>query len=117
MRAEMPCFRRACYNRGVGGGVTHPRLKPSELPGWPRWLTEPLAAAYVGVGVALFRGEVKAGKWPPAQRRGKKSGLLTWDREALDRASDGVSSPINQIKQGMLERAKGYAANLCAVSV
>jgi hypothetical protein len=95
--------------------MTSPRLKPSELPNWPRWLTEPLAAAYVGVSVSLFREEVEAGKWPKAIRRGAKGGLLTWDREALDRASDEGSNPANDIKKDMLERARGNAGNLRAV--
>lgn len=97
--------------------MTARRLPPERLPGWPRWLTEDLAAAYVGVGLSLFREEVKAGKWPPARQRGAKGGLLTWDREALDRASDEGSNPFEETKEQLLERARRNARNLRAVSL
>lgn len=64
--------------------MSEPRLPPDRLPGWPAYLTRRLAAAYVGVSPSLFDWEVAQGKWPPAERRGPKGGLLTWKRADLD---------------------------------
>jgi hypothetical protein len=86
--------------------MTEPRLKTADLRGWPRWLSEKLAAAYLGVGVSLFRQEVAAGKWPRAERRGSKGGLLTWDRHLLDRASDEFSNPSRAAKERMMEAVR-----------
>jgi hypothetical protein len=86
--------------------MTEPRFKPSERPGWPRWLNEKLAAAYLGVGVTLFLQEAAAGKWPRAERRGAKGGLLTWDRHLLDHASDELSNPSRIEKERMMEAVR-----------
>ncbi len=51
------------------------------LPGWPRYLSRELAAAYVGVSVSAFDQEVTAGWWPPPRRRGAKASRATWDRK------------------------------------
>lgn len=91
--------------------MTEPRLKPYELPGWPRWLIEPLAAAYVGLGVESFRQEVAAGIWPKA-REGKRK---VWDRDLLDQRSDQLSNPANDEKKAMREALRG-SANLSALS-
>lgn len=91
--------------------MTSLRLKPDALPGWPRWLTESLAAAYVGVGQETFRREVAAGIWPQPQARGAKGGLRTWDRLLLDRASDQLSNPSKSAKEQMMERVRGDAGN------
>lgn len=64
------------------------RIRISDMPFWPRFLSREESAAYVGVSVGLFDDEVSAGKWPPGMRRGKKDGRITWDRVALDRAAD-----------------------------
>jgi len=75
----------------------------SRLPGWPRWLSRELAAAYVGVSATLFDQEVAAGKWPAGERRGAKGGRVTWDRQALDLRSDrqsGLSSPEAALPDG-----------------
>lgn len=64
------------------------------LPGWPRHLRREQAAAYVGVSVPEFMREVEAGTWPRpvarGARPGKRGARLTWDRLALDRASDAL---------------------------
>ena len=61
----------------------------SEMDTPPRHLRREQAAAYVGVGVDTFDWEVTQGIWPPGRKRGKKGGLLTWDRRVLDAISDG----------------------------
>lgn len=53
---------------------------------WPRGLTEPQAAAYVGQGSATFSRDVDAGIWPGAAWHNGRIPL--WDRHALDRAFD-----------------------------
>lgn len=60
----------------------------SELPFWPRYLSREESARYVGVSPDVFDGEVDAGHWPQARRRGGKGGRLTWDRLSLDAAAD-----------------------------
>lgn len=77
--------------------MTAPKLKPTDLPGWPAMLDSRLAAAYLGVGVELFLEEVKAGIWPPPARRGdpsvpRKRQTVTWDRAALDEARERVAA-------------------------
>jgi hypothetical protein len=56
----------------------------SRLPGWPRYLSRELAAAYVGVSPTLFDQEVEQGIWPRPERRGTKGGRVTWDRCLID---------------------------------
>ena len=68
--------------------MTGRRLEPSALPYWPRHLVREMAAAYVGVCLTLFDEEVAKGLWPPADFRGKRGGVRTWDRILLDAASD-----------------------------
>jgi hypothetical protein len=65
--------------------VTSPRLKPSELPGWPRRMKAPMAAAYVGESESKFLTGVKAGKWPKGTADG---GNVYWYREDLDAILD-----------------------------
>ncbi len=55
----------------------------------PRHLRREQAAAYVGVSVDTFDWEVASGVWPPGRPRGRKGGLLTWDRLVLDAVSNG----------------------------
>jgi hypothetical protein len=43
------------------------------------------AAAYLGIGIARFRKEVKEGLLPQPDRHGKR---LVWDKVALDRHLD-----------------------------
>lgn len=67
--------------------MNHAARLPANLP--PRGLEEETAAAYCGLGVGTFRAEVKAGRLPsPVRFRGR----IVWDRVALDRAWDSLSS-------------------------
>lgn len=59
-------------------------LEPSELPGWPRLLSTPLAAAYVSLPVDSFEAQCGCGKLFPAPR--KIAGHELHDRFAIDRA-------------------------------
>lgn len=67
------------------GGVARSAL-PAGLA--PRYLTREQAAAYLGVSADTFAWEVEQGHWPAAVRRGRKGGLVTWDRLALDDRAD-----------------------------
>lgn len=58
-----------------------PKLRPSQLPGWPRMLSLELAAAYCGVSPSHFEREVEAGEKPPSTRSGTRK---LWDRHILD---------------------------------
>jgi hypothetical protein len=84
-----------------------------------RFLTREQAASYVGVGVTTFDGEVRAGIWPPAMRRGTKTSALTWDRKLLDRAADRLGGLIEAnapgadlaaAEQAALEASRGTPA-------
>ncbi len=68
-----------------------PRLSLADLPDWPRWLREEVAAHYVGVSASKFRVEVAAGIWPQPDRRG---GVVCWDRKLLDAVSDKRSNIV-----------------------
>lgn len=64
------------------------------LPGWPRALSEPLAASYVGLSASTFRAHV-APDVPPISLTGRR---IAWLREDLDawldrRAGRGAASP------------------------
>lgn len=75
-----------------------PSPRRSHIPeAWPRWLNKEFAAAYTGrvgkdgeIKVRTFLKEVREGKWPPAGDKSRNE--LYWDRLALDRASDSISS-------------------------
>jgi hypothetical protein len=71
--------------------VTAARLKPTDMPDWPLWMTREIAAAYVGVSPNVFDAEVKAGMWPDGVRRGLTGGRLTWHKEALDDRSRALA--------------------------
>jgi hypothetical protein len=67
------------------------KLTSSELPNWPRLLSLPLAAAYVGISEGLFRRGVEARVWPrPIRFRRRK----LWDRRMLDAKVDALSNLI-----------------------
>lgn len=51
------------------------------LPDWPRRMSAPLAAQYLGVSVSSFRSRVASGMYPKGKRDG---GNVLWDRAALD---------------------------------
>jgi hypothetical protein len=56
------------------------------LPGWPRGMSDQLAAGYVGLGVTTFREAMaEAGIAPVWLTKGRR----VWLREDLDRWLDG----------------------------
>jgi hypothetical protein len=55
-----------------------------KYPYWPRMLSAEQAAAYTGVSVTTFLWEVRQGKWPPPEPRGRKGDRMTWDRFLID---------------------------------
>jgi predicted DNA-binding transcriptional regulator AlpA len=65
------------------------------LPDWPRGLSEPLAAAYVGLSPASFRKFYNAGEAPkPIHFPGKR---IAWLRDDLDAWLDqlaGRAAPL-----------------------
>ena len=65
------------------------RIALIDCPAWPLFLRREEAARYVGVSVDVFDEEVAAGVWPPGRRRGRKGGLLTWDRRVLEAMATG----------------------------
>ena len=74
------------------------KLLGSELPYWPRLLSLPLAAAFVGVSEASYRRGVAQGFWPRPLKitnkpRGKR-GRTLWDRRVLEARVDELSGLI-----------------------
>ena len=66
----------------------------ARLPGWPRALREPLAAAYVGLSASTFRAAVA----PSVPSVRLTTGRVAWLREDLDawldaRAGRAAASP------------------------
>lgn len=69
--------------------MTAPKLPPHQLPGWPRLLSQPLAAAYLCFSEGLFVIGVNSGLWPqPLTFRSRK----VWDRAQLDQRVDVISN-------------------------
>jgi predicted DNA-binding transcriptional regulator AlpA len=60
----------------------------SRLPGWPRWLTTELAAAYLGVSAGTFIQLRKTSDFPRPYALAADGGLLRYDRYELDEWSD-----------------------------
>jgi hypothetical protein len=64
------------------------KIDLSAMPDWPRYLSRPQAAAYLGVSDRLFMEEVDEGIWPPGQKRPfnrqDDAKRLVWDRLLLD---------------------------------
>jgi predicted DNA-binding transcriptional regulator AlpA len=60
--------------------VVPARCEP--LPGWPRGLREPLAAAYVGLSASTIRAEYAAGRFPAPVAL--TVGRQVWLRDDLD---------------------------------
>jgi hypothetical protein len=54
-----------------------------------RGYPQEVAAAYIGLGAKRFRDEVSAGRLPQPNQHGKR---LLWDKVALDRHFDKLSS-------------------------
>lgn len=67
------------------------KLPGSELPYWPRLLSQPLAAAFVGVSEATFRRGVAARFWPRPIRVHRRT---LWDRRVLEARVDELSGLI-----------------------
>jgi len=71
------------------------KLRPNELPDWPRLLRPDLAAAYVGVTQATLDTLVREGIYPaPLRENGHR--FVYWDRIALDRIIDAKSGIANK---------------------
>lgn len=75
-----------------------------EMPGWPRLLSEEMAAAYVGVSPNTFRAYV-GNPWPKAIRFGRRK---LYDRVALDRAVDRLSTPERQSPGDRIRRGREH---------
>ena len=79
----------------VGTQDTHPSGRVDTTPCLPlpvrRFLSIAEAAAYVGVSVTVFRGEVASGMWPQPVRRGATGRSLTWDVRAIDMFADRMA--------------------------
>ncbi len=69
------------------------KLRPGDLPGWPRLLRRELAAAYCGVSPGTFDRLVRDGRFPAPIRSGLR--IAQWDRLALDRIIDLRSGIAN----------------------
>lgn len=71
-----------------------PKLRPKDMPGWPRMLSIELAAAYMGVSPSHFEREVEAGKQPPCLWSGTRK---LWDRHQLDEWQDRATLQVTRI--------------------
>jgi len=60
----------------------------SYLPNWPRLMSVDAAAAYLSIGVSLFKGLVKEGEFPAPLKLGR--GRTVWDRFDLDNAIESL---------------------------
>ena len=70
--------------------MTSTKFAFEKLPYWPRALNQQQAAAYLGVSVATFAKQQRAGAWPaPVQVLG--CGRKLWNRKALAAAFDRIS--------------------------
>lgn len=68
--------------------MTDRMIPLTDLPTWPRLMSEVEAARYVGVSRNTFRGMVGS-LWPePVPGMGRRR---LYDKEALDKAVDGIS--------------------------
>lgn len=66
------------------------KLAITELPGWPRGLTQEQAAAYMGVSVATYNRAVKAKKYPGPTLEGGR-----YDKHLLDQVGKpGAESTV-----------------------
>lgn len=65
--------------------MTLPKLTPSALPDWPRYLRRRLAAAYLDMSEEFFAKNVPV-------RGIAMGGIVVWDRKALDAWADAQSA-------------------------
>lgn len=78
---------------------------------WPRGLSEKEAAAYVGVGVTLFRSEVSKGMWHKPHKRGngkKRPGRVVWDKRQLDVEFDRNFGTGASSRKGFVRERMGH---------
>lgn len=61
------------------------KLKPCDLPDWPRRMGLDLAAAYMGVSPGTFLERVKKRQYPAPIAEGRRT---LWDRQRLDQVVD-----------------------------
>ena len=74
--------------------MSDPKLRPHQMPGWPRMLSVELASAYCGLSPNAFRQAVQEGVWPHPINIGRR---LLWDRSGLDQAQDRRTSRSNPV--------------------
>lgn len=83
--------------------MTAARADLRDLPDWPRLLSREQAAAYLGVSVPMLESHI-GDPFPEPLRLGKRR---LYDRRALDKAVDNLSSPClqssiaDEIRQGL----------------
>lgn len=61
------------------------KLKPHQMPDWPRLMGRLIAAAYCGVSAGTFDRMVREQKYPPPIREGR---TVLWDRVMIDEIID-----------------------------
>lgn len=71
--------------------MTNPMPALSDLPDWPRLMSEEQAAAYVGVSVSTFVANI-GNPWPEPIQFGRRK---LYDRVAIDRAVDALSEHLS----------------------
>lgn len=84
--------------------MTAPRLKPSEMPGWPAKMGLHLAAAFVDESPDRFERGVAEGIYPqPVWILGRKY----WRLKDLDEAVDRLANPKGTMSKAEALRALG----------
>lgn len=81
------------------------------LPDWPRGMSEPLAASYVGLSTSQFRLEVNAGRAPAPGRITERRKI--WLKEDLDAYLDRVfgrtkPAPVQQPAVSLREELESW---------
>ena len=81
------------------------------LPNWPRGMSEPLAASYVGLSASQFRLEVGAGRAPrPGRITERRKIWLKEDLDAyLDRVFGRTRSPPPEHAVSLREELESWA--------
>jgi predicted DNA-binding transcriptional regulator AlpA len=73
----------------------------ARLPDWPRQLSRPQAAAYLGLSPATLDQAIRNGTYPPGVKVG---GRTFWDRKGLDAAVDKIHGTGTIDADAMLAR-------------
>lgn len=76
----------------------------SDMPDWPRLMSEEQAAAYVGVSVNTFVANI-GNPFPEPLRFGRRK---LYDRTALDRAVDALSASTSQSPGEKIRRERRH---------